>query len=102
MVAILFALFANVVENLIEAVNILGSIFYGTILGLFLTAFFLRFVRGTAVFFAAVVSQTMVLVLFKTTDIGYLWYNFIGACAVCVLASLLQATIFAGGTRAQS
>ncbi len=80
-VAIAFALFANLVENLIEAVNILGSIFYGTILGLFLAAFFLRFVRGTAVFVAALISQTMVLVLFYTTNIGYLWYNVIGCAA---------------------
>ncbi|MGZ5021924.1 MAG: sodium:solute symporter family transporter, partial [Chthoniobacterales bacterium] len=94
-VAIAFALFANFVENLIEAVNILGSIFYGTILGLFVAAFFLRFVRGTAVFVAAIISQTMVLVLFKTTDIGYLWYNVIGCVAVCVLAALLEKTIFA-------
>jgi Na+/proline symporter len=94
-VAIAFALFANLVENLIEAVNILGSIFYGTILGLFVTAFFLRFVRGSAVFTAALISQTLVLVLFKTTSIGYLWYNVIGCAAVCVLASLLEKTIFA-------
>ncbi|MGZ5537959.1 MAG: sodium:solute symporter, partial [Chthoniobacterales bacterium] len=94
-VAIAFALFANFVENLIEAVNILGSIFYGTILGLFVAAFFLRFVRGTAVFVAAIISQTMVLVLFKTTDIGYLWYNVIGCVSVCILAALLEKTIFA-------
>ena len=56
-VAISFALFANLVENLIQAINILGSIFYGSILGIFLVAFFLRFVRGTAVFVAAVISQ---------------------------------------------
>ncbi|MDQ6623855.1 MAG: sodium:solute symporter, partial [Verrucomicrobiota bacterium] len=94
LVAIAFALFANLVENLIEAVNILGSIFYGTILGLFVAAFFLKFVRGTAVFVAALISQTLVLVLFKTTDIGYLWYNVIGCAAVCVLSSLLEKTIF--------
>lgn len=94
-VAIAFALFANLVENLIEAVNILGSIFYGTILGLFITAFFIRFVRGSAVFVAALISQTMVLVLFQTTAIGYLWYNLIGCAAVCLLSALLQKTIFA-------
>ena len=93
-VAIAFALFANLVENLIEAVNILGSIFYGTILGLFLTAFFLRFVRGSAVFTAALISQTMVLILFKTTTIGYLWYNVIGCAAVLLLATVLQKTIW--------
>nr|MBA3385897.1 sodium:solute symporter [Chthoniobacterales bacterium] len=95
LVAIAFALFANVVENLIEAVNILGSIFYGTILGLFLSAFFLRFVRGSAVFVAALLSQTLVLVLFYSTNIGYLWYNVIGCAMVCVFATLLQKTIFA-------
>jgi len=94
-IAIAFALFANLVENLIEAVNILGSIFYGTILGLFLTAFFLRFVRGSAVFTAALCSQTLVLVLFKTTNIGYLWYNVIGCAAVCLFSTLLQRTVFA-------
>ena len=94
-VAIGFALFANLVENLIEAVNILGSIFYGTILGLFLAAFFLHFVRGTAVFVAALISQTMVLILFKTTEIGYLWYNLIGCATVLALSAILQKTFFA-------
>ena len=94
-IAISFAFFANLVENLIEAVNILGSIFYGTILGLFLAAFFLRFVRGSAVFTAALCSQTLVLVLFKTTNIGYLWYNVIGCVAVCLFSTLLQRTVFA-------
>ena len=94
-VAIFFALFANLVENLIEAVNILGSIFYGTILGLFLVAFFIPFVRGSAVFTAAVLSQTLVLVLWQTTNIGYLWYNLIGCAAVCLFAMLLQKTLFA-------
>ena len=93
-VAIGFALFANLVENLIEAVNILGSIFYGTILGLFLTAFFLRAVRGSAVFAAALISQTLVLVLFNTTKIGYLWYNLIGCAAVLLFAMILQRTFF--------
>lgn len=94
-VAIGFALFANLVENLIEAVNILGSIFYGSILGLFLVAFFVRFVRGTAVFIAALLSQAMVLILFNTTEIGYLWYNLIGCIAVVVFSTLLQAAFFA-------
>lgn len=94
-VAIAFALFANVVENLLEAVNILGSIFYGTILGLFLVAFFLRFVQGSAVFVAALMSQTLVLMLFYTTSIGYLWYNVIGCTAVCLFSSILQKTLFA-------
>ncbi len=95
LVAIGFALFANLVENLLEAVNILGSIFYGSILGLFLTAFFLRAVKGTAVFTAALISQALVLLLFYTSDIGYLWFNFIGCAAVCGLSFVLQKTVFA-------
>ncbi|HEX4665292.1 MAG TPA: sodium:solute symporter [Chthoniobacterales bacterium] len=94
-VAISFALFANLVENLIQAINILGSIFYGSILGIFLVAFFLRFVRGSAVFFAAISSQALVLVLFYRTNIGYLWYNLIGCAAVCLLSVILERTIFA-------
>ena len=94
-VAISFALLANLVENLIEAVNILGSIFYGPILGLFATAFFLRFVRGSAVFSAALISQALIFVLFKTTELGYLWFNPIGCAAVLILSAVFQKTIFA-------
>lgn len=89
-IALAFALFASLVENLIEAVNILGSIFYGVILGIFLVAFFIRWVRGTAVFYAAVTSQILVLTLFFNTGIGYLWYNLIGCGLVVSLALLLQ------------
>jgi Na+/proline symporter len=92
--AIGVASFANLVENLIEAGNILGSIFYGSILGLFLAAFFLRDVRGSAVFFAALLAQTLVLVLFFTASISYLWYNLIGCAAVLVFGTILQRTIF--------
>ncbi|MFL6544234.1 MAG: sodium:solute symporter [Verrucomicrobia bacterium] len=96
LIAIGVASFASLVENLIEAGNILGSVFYGSILGLFLAAFFIRRVTGSAVFFAAVLAQSLVFVLFATTNIGYLWYNFIGCAAVLVLATLLQQTIFRG------
>ncbi|MEP6975814.1 MAG: sodium:solute symporter, partial [Spartobacteria bacterium] len=93
-VAISFALFANLLENLIQAINILGSIFYGSILGIFLVAFFLRFVRGSAVFVAALISQALVLILFYTTKIGYLWYNVLGCVVVLFLAALFEKTIF--------
>ena len=86
-IAIGFALFANLAENLIQATNIIGSIFYGVVLGLFLVAFFLKRVGGTAVFWAAVVSQALVFVLYATLSISYLWYNFIG-CAACMLLSV--------------
>ncbi len=99
-VAISFALFANLVENLIQAINILGSIFYGSILGIFLVAFFLRFVRGSAVFTAAITSQALVLVLFYTTKIGYLWYNVLGCVVVLSLSALFEKTIFRARARA--
>ncbi len=86
LVAICFALFANLSENLIQAVNIVGSIFYGVVLGMFLVAFLLRWIGGTAVFFGALVSQAAVLALYFTIPISYLWYNVIG-CALCVVLS---------------
>jgi SSS family transporter len=93
-VAIGIASFASLVENLIEAGNILGSVFYGSILGLFLAAFFNRRVTGSSAFFAALIAQTLVFVLFATTNIGYLWYNFIGCATVLIVAPILQQTIF--------
>ena len=93
MVAIAFALFANLSENLIQAVNIIGSIFYGVVLGMFLVAFFVRRVGGTAVFWAALTAQIMVITMYNYINISYLWYNFIG-CLACVLFSLiLQAVL---------
>ena len=94
LIAIGVASFASLVENLIEAGNILGSVFYGSILGLFLAAFFIRRVTGSAVFFAALFAQSLVFVLFATTNIGYLWYNFIGCAAVLIVAPILQQTVF--------
>ncbi len=89
MVAIGFALFAHLVENLIQAANILGSIFYGVVLGLFLTAFFLRRIGGTAVFWGALTAQVLVIVMYAAqVPISYLWYNVIG-CAACVGFSLI-------------
>jgi SSS family solute:Na+ symporter len=91
LVAIGFALGANLAENLIQAVNIIGSIFYGVVLGLFLSAFFLRRVGGTAVFWAALAAQTLIFVLWfgrASLGISYLWYNVIG-CAACMLFSLI-------------
>src|SRR5438067_4832015 len=96
LIAIGVASFASLVENLIEAGNILGSLFYGSFLGLFLAAFFIRRVSGSAVFFAALLAQVLVFVLFATTNIGYLWYNFIGCAAVLILAPILQQTVFRG------
>jgi len=91
--AIGFALFAGFAENLIEAINILGSIFYGVVLGLFLTAFFLKRIGGTAVFWGAVAAQALVFVLFFTLNISYLWYNLIGCAACMIFALVLQAML---------
>ncbi len=91
--AIGFALFASFAENLIEALNIIASIFYGVVLGIFLVAFFLKRVRGTPVFVAAIAAQALVIVMYFSLSIGYLWYNIIG-CAACVIFSvILQAVI---------
>ncbi|RTL42557.1 MAG: sodium:solute symporter [Candidatus Melainabacteria bacterium] len=86
-VAITFALYAHLAENLIQAVNILGSIFYGVLLGLFVVAFFIRRVEGTAVFWGALLAQLLVFALYFSLSISYLWYPLIG-CAACVLFSL--------------
>jgi len=85
--AILFAEFANRLGSLVEAVNILGSLFYGTILGIFLLAFYVKRVRGTAVFLGAIAGEIAVVVCFVATDISFLWYNVVGclgtiACAI--------------------
>ena len=87
LVALAFALFASLQENLIQAANILGSLFYGVVLGLFLVAFFLRRVGGTAVFWGGLAAEALVLSLYFSLTISYLWYNLIG-CAACVLLSL--------------
>ncbi len=102
LIAIGFALYANLAENLIEAVNIIGSIFYGVVLGLFLVAFFLKRVGGTAVFWAAVVSQALVLILYFNLSISYLWYNVIGCVACAVLAVILQTALDLRGRGAPS
>lgn len=92
-VAILFATFAALLDNLIQAVNILGSLFYGTVLGLFVVAFFFKQVQGRAVFLAGLGAQTTVLALFLTSNIGYLWFNLIGCAVVVVLGLALQAAL---------
>ncbi|MEM6271248.1 MAG: sodium:solute symporter [Bacteroidota bacterium] len=91
-IAITFALFAHLVENLIEAVNILGSIFYGTILGIFLVAFFLKKVRGRPTFIAALIAQGTIFFLFAflAKEVAYLWYNLIGCGLVLILAWLID------------
>ena len=89
-IAVGFASFAGLIDNLIQAVNILGSVFYGTLLGLFAVAFFVRRVSATPVLIAAFVAQTTVAILYFASDIGFLWYNVIGCGIVVVLSSILE------------
>lgn len=91
--AILFALFAQHLGSLIEAVNILGSLVYGTILGIFLTAFYLKRVSGTSTFSAAVIAEIAVLYCYLFTDIPFLWYNVIGCLLVVFLSVGFQPLI---------
>ena len=87
---IIFAQFATNLGSLIEAVNILGSWFYGVMLGVFLVAFYLKRVGGNAVFLAAIAGEILVLLMYGFTNIGWLWLNAIGALAVPLFSLLLQ------------
>lgn len=91
--AITFAMVASLFDNLIEAVNILGSLFYGTILGVFLVAFFIKRVQGNAVFIAALIAEATVISLFYFSDLGFLWFNVIGCFMVVLISLLLQTFI---------
>ncbi|HET7898795.1 MAG TPA: hypothetical protein VFL47_14020, partial [Flavisolibacter sp.] len=104
--SVLVAEFAhNLGQSLIETVNILGSLFYGVILGIFLVAFYCKQVKGTATFIAALVVEVFVVLLFfknsiplvkQLPDISFLWLNAIGAIGVVLLALLLQAVLGPG------
>jgi Na+/proline symporter len=89
LIAIGFASVGSLFENLIQFVNIIGSVFYGTVLGIFLSAFLLRQMSSTAVFISALIAQSIVLICFWTTDIGYLWYNLIGCGTVMILGLVI-------------
>ncbi|ARS36235.1 sodium:solute symporter [Pontibacter actiniarum] len=91
LIAILFATYASLLDNLIQAVNIIGSIFYGTILGIFLVAFYFKRIRGNAVFFAALLAEAVVLYCYYFTDIAFLWFNVIGCGCVVIFGFILQA-----------
>jgi Na+/proline symporter len=90
MIAIGFALVAELVDNLIELVNILGSLFYGTILGIFVCAIYLKSIVGKSVFAAAILTETMILFLFFKIEIGFLWFNAIGCLAVVLFALIFN------------
>ena len=92
-IAILFASVGNLFENLIQLVNIIGSVFYGTILGIFLVAIFIKYVEGKAVFWAALLSEVIILSLFTYDVVSFLWLNVIGAVLTVLFALILQVVI---------
>ena len=87
-IAIGFALTANLFENLIQFINIIGSLFYGTVLGIFLVAFYSKTVKSNAVFISALIAQAVIFLLFFYSDLGFLWYNVI-ACGIVFICSYL-------------
>lgn len=98
-IAIGFACVGTLFENLIQLVNIVGSIFYGTVLGVFLVGFYIKFVKANAIFYSAVVSQITIFFIYYYTihiyptgqeKLGYLWLNFIGASLTVILSMLTQ------------
>jgi len=92
---ILVAQFANRLGSLIEAVNVLGSLFYGTILGIFLCAFYLKQVKGTAVFWSAILAELVVLGLYRMHTVSFLWLNVVG-CLLVMGCALLVNALFSG------
>jgi Na+/proline symporter len=102
-IAILFACIGTLFENLIQLVNIIGSIFYGTVLGIFLVGFYIKYIKAKAMFYGAFISQLTIFIIYYYAiyifpsgeeKLGYLWLNFIGAILTIVLSALLQFTIF--------
>jgi len=89
-IAISVACIANLFDNLIQLVNIIGSIFYGNVLGIFLLAFFIKYVKGNAVFIAAVITQIIIILVFILDWLPYLWLNLLGCVLVMGIAILIQ------------
>ena len=88
--AILVACIANLFDNLIQLVNIIGSIFYGNVLGIFLLAFFIKFIKGNAVFIAALITQIIIILVWYLDWLPYLWLNLLGCALVMTIATLIQ------------
>lgn len=102
-IAIAFACIATLFENLIQLVNIIGSIFYGTVLGIFLVGFYSKKIKGKAIFYSAIISQTTIFLIYYFAiliypsgeeKLGYLWLNFIGAMLTLIISFILQKTLF--------
>lgn len=93
-IAIAFATWGTLFENLIQLVNIIGSLFYGTILGVFIVAFYVKWIKGNAVFISALISEAIVIFIYYLDLIPYLWLNLVGCVLVVVIATIFQAFIF--------
>ena len=91
--AIFFTQFAHRLDNLIQAVNVLGSLVYGVILGIFVVAFFLKSVQAKAVFIAAIISEGIVLTCYFTDAVPFLWLNVIGCLPLMAMAYIFQQII---------
>ncbi len=89
-IAISVACVANLFDNLIQLVNIIGSIFYGNVLGVFLLAFFIKYVKSKAVFWAAIITQIIIIYIWYIDLMPYLWLNLVGCAIVMGIAVLLQ------------
>ena len=89
-IAIIIACTAYLFDNLIQLVNIIGSIFYGNVLGIFLIAFFFKFVKGNAVFIGAIITQIIVIIGWSQDWMSYLWLNAFGCLLVIILAILFE------------
>lgn len=89
-IAILFACVGTLFENLIQLVNIIGSIFYGTVLGIFLVGFYSKYIKSTAIFYGAVISQCLIFYIYYLDVISFLWLNFIGAMLTIVVSLMIQ------------
>ena len=93
-IAVIFALTGNLFENLIQLVNIIGSLFYGTILGIFLTGFFLKKINSQSVFYAAIVSEIIVITIYFIDVFSFLWLNVIGTLLTILFALINKLIIF--------
>ena len=89
-IAIAFALVGNLFENLIQLINIIGSLFYGTILGIFLIAIFLKNIKANGVFYAAILTEIIVLIVHSQAWVSFLWLNVIGAVLTIMIAVMIQ------------
>ena len=96
--SIIVAMFAqNIGNSLIEAVNILGSLFYGVILGIFLVAFWIKYINGNAIFIGSIISQVLIIVIYNLDLVSFLWLNVIGALLVIMLSLLVQSILCSSG-----